>query len=126
MQDPGPVLMQRSLRAVLSSAILLLAAPVLAAPAGFADCSRAQTADEKAICAEPTLIQDDARMVTLFKVATSFVGMGTRGEIEDAQVKWLESRHACKDDAACLREAYAKRIGQLQKVIDAVAARGPF
>lgn len=97
-----------------------------AAPDGFTDCTKADLPDEKAICADPGLIQADARMVTLFKVATSLVGMGARGDVEDAQVKWLAGRHGCKADASCLRDAFEMRTEQLQKVIDTVAGRGPL
>ncbi|MCW6509507.1 lysozyme inhibitor LprI family protein [Lichenifustis flavocetrariae] len=98
----------------------------VAAPDGFIDCAKAATVDEKAICADIKLVQDDARMVTLYKVAMGLAGMGVRGDLQDGQSTWLEHRHTCKDDTTCLRTTYAARIERLQKVIDAVAARGPF
>ncbi len=111
----------------LCGALLLVgSASVLAASDGFIDCNKSQTLDEKAICADLKLIQQDAQMVTLYKVATGLAGMGVRGDLQDSQVTWLETRHGCKDDAACLRATYTKRIERLQKVVDGVAARGPF
>ena len=83
-------------------------------------------ADEKAICGNTRLIQQDARMATLYEVATSLAGMGTRGDLKDEQARWLDARHGCKADIACLGETYGKRIGELKKIIDAVASRGPF
>lgn len=116
------------LRTVAASLWLLTGLPVAwaEAPGGFTDCAKAATADEKAICADLELVQEDARMVTMFKIATGFVGMGERGAIDDSQVAWLAKRHACKSDGACLHEAYGIRIRQLQKVLDDVKARGPF
>jgi uncharacterized protein len=100
--------------------------PAFAASDGFIDCNKAEKPDERAICADIKLVQEDAHMVTLFKVATGLVGMGTRGDLQDTQIAWLETRHACKEDTACLRSAYVSRIERLQKVIDGVTARGPF
>ena len=112
----------------IATVLLLASLPAARAeaPGGFTDCAKAAATDEKAICANVDLVQEDARMVTMFKIATSFVGMGERGAIDDAQVAWLAKRHACKADAACLHEAYGLRVRQLQKVLDDVKARGPF
>ena len=117
-----------SLSRVFFSLFVLFAGVLRAEAAsdGFVDCAKAERADEKAICADIKLVQDDAKMVTLYKVAMGLSGMGVRGDLQDSQVAWLESRHACKEDAACLRSTYATRNERLQKVIDAVAARGPF
>ena len=98
----------------------------MAAQDGFTDCAKAEMADERAICGNTRLIQQDARMVTLYEVATSLAGMGTRGDLKDEQAKWLDKRHGCKTDIGCLAETYGRRIDQLKKIIDAVASRGPF
>lgn len=96
------------------------------APGGFTDCAKAETPDEKTICSNTELVQQDARMVTMFKIATGFVAMGQRGHIDDDQVAWLTKRHACKTDVTCLKEAYGTRIRALQQVIEDIKARGPF
>jgi uncharacterized protein len=113
---------------LLGAAALLLgwSLQAAAAPGGYTDCSKADLADEKAICSDLPLVQEDARMVTLYKVALSLSGMGVRGDLQDGQTAWLERRHACKADLACLRAAYGARIDRLQAVIDAISSRGPF
>ena len=114
---------------ILAAVALLAGMPAAAmaeAPGGFTDCAKAATADEKAICASIELVQEDARMVTMFKIATSFVGMGERGAIDDAQVAWLAMRRACRADAACLHDVYGVRVRQLQKALDDIKSRGPF
>lgn len=119
--------MIRLRRLLLVSA--LLAAPAFAANAGeYAplDCAKARSADEKAICRSYALGQDEARMATLYAIATSLVGMGRRGDIEDQQRAWLQTRAACGDRDACLAAAYAARIRALNEVIADVASRGPF
>ncbi len=117
------------MRVIPFATVLLLACTALAhadAPGGFTDCAKAEAPDEKAICTNIGLAQEDARMVTMFRIATGFVGMGARGAIDDAQVAWLAKRHACKADVECLHGAYGVRIRELQKVLDDVKARGPF
>jgi uncharacterized protein len=65
-------------------------------------------------------------MATLFGIATSMVAMGQRGDIKDAQRKWLQAREACGERIACLTESYAARIGALNEIIDGIASRGPY
>jgi hypothetical protein len=70
--------------------------------------------------------QAEARMVTLFGVVTSLVAMGQRGDIGDAQRKWLKERNAFGDDSACIARIYHSRITALSAALDAIASRGPF
>lgn len=65
-------------------------------------------------------------MATLFGIATSMVAMGQRGNIKDAQRKWLQTREACGERIACLTESYNARIGALNEIIDGIASRGPY
>jgi uncharacterized protein len=52
--------------------------------------------------------------------------MGQRGDIGDAQKQWLKTREACGANMGCLSKAYDDRISQLNKVIDTIAANGPY
>lgn len=90
------------------------------------DCSKAQSSAERAICNNYSLGQSEARMATLFSIVTSLVAMGQRGNIQDDQRKWLQSRNACGKNLACLRESYAVRIQQLENVMAGIASRGPY
>ncbi len=110
---------------------VLFAAVALLSPASAADyapmnCARAFSASEKAVCSDYGLGQLEARMATLYQWATSFVAMGQRGDIEDAQRAFLSSRAVCGSDRACLRQAYDTRIAQLQRVMESVREKGPF
>jgi uncharacterized protein len=102
--------------------------PSLAQAGDYApmNCSKAASAAEITICTSYALGQDEARMATLYGIATSLVAMGQRGAIHDDQHKWMEERDACGGNISCLSKAYEKRIGELNGVIDAVAAHGPF
>jgi uncharacterized protein len=90
------------------------------------NCAKASTPPEKTICGNYELGQDEARLATLYGILTSLVAMGQRGDIMDAQQKWIVVRGACGSDVKCLSQAYQARIGNLAKQFDALAKRGPF
>jgi uncharacterized protein len=117
-----------NLRTVIALCAAAFAASFPAHAADYAplDCAKASSAAERTICANYALGQDEARMATLFGIATSLVAMGQRGDIRDAQRQWLTRRDVCGSDVSCLASAYRTRIGELTKVIDNVASRGPF
>lgn len=77
------------------------------------DCSAAQTAVEKQICAEENSLirQYDRQMAALYKQVRK------RGkDVEGAQKAWLAKRNGCAvqpDIAACLRQSYDQRVGRL-------------
>jgi uncharacterized protein len=90
------------------------------------DCHKARSAADRTICDSYVLGQSEARMATLYSVATSLVAMGQRGDIQDAQTAWLRAREACGANKACLTGAYERRIAALQQVIAGIASRGPY
>jgi uncharacterized protein len=97
-------------------------------PAGAAsfDCSKAETADEKAVCADRQLNDEDVEMAVLYTQLRPLLGMGARGAMEDEQAAWLKRRTACGADRACLSKAYQERVQQLRGGFEALAKRGPF
>jgi uncharacterized protein len=109
-------------------ALSVLAASVPARAADYApiDCSKASSSAERTICRSYPLGQAEARMATMFGVVTSLVAMGQRGDIGDAQRKWLKERNACGGDNACIARAYQSRITALSSVLEVIASRGPF
>lgn len=113
---------------VMVAAVALAGASNAAQAADYAplNCHKASSAAEKTICSSYALGQSEARMATLFSVATSLVAMGQRGDIQDAQRKWLAARDACGTNVDCLNSAYEQRIGALNGVIANIASRGPY
>jgi uncharacterized protein len=107
---------------------LTLSVPHAALAADYApiNCAKASSPAERAICRTYSLGQADAHMATLYGIAMSLVAMGQRGDIGDAQKQWLPKRDACGANVTCLTTAYNERIAQLNKVIDAIASRGPY
>lgn len=99
-----------------------------AAPAAAASfsCARPAALDEKTICANRPLNDQDVRMALLYDITRHLVAMGRRGVLEDEQTAWLRGRRQCGANLQCLNAAYAHRIERLQGVIDEVADHGPF
>jgi uncharacterized protein len=109
-------------------AVAALSIATAASGADYApiDCAKADTPSLHAICRNYSLGQAEARMATLFGIATSLVAMGRRGALIDTQREWLRIRDMCGGDVACLSNAYARRIRELDAVIADIASRGPY
>ena len=99
---------------------LMLALPGLAHAASF-NCDLTTLApDERAICDNRDLSDADVRMVTTFDLLAGLFAMGTRGNMQDDQAAWLKERQACKADVGCIRDAYARRMKQLDDIYDGI------
>jgi uncharacterized protein len=53
-------------------------------------CSKAEAADEKAVCADRQLSDEDVEMAALYTQLKPLLGMGARGDMEDEQTAWLK------------------------------------
>lgn len=109
--------------------LLLVASLLLFVPQAFSlpiNCAKAATPTEKTICSDPTLIQADARMDTLYNISLHFVAMGTRGDLQEQQPLWISQREACGTCKPCIRVAYKKRTAVFEAIIRHVATFGPF
>ncbi|KLK89874.1 hypothetical protein AA309_28870 [Microvirga vignae] len=118
--------MTRNALALAALSILVLAAAGQPGWAASFDCAKAETADEKAICADRQLNDEDVEMSVLYTQLKPLLGMGARGDMEDEQVTWLKRRATCGDDRTCLSKAYQDRLGQLRSGFEALAKKGPF
>jgi uncharacterized protein len=118
--------MKRTL--AIAIGLSLAANPCLAVAADYAplNCAKAKSAAEITICKTYALGQAEARMATLYGVATSLVAMGQRGSIQDAQAEFLKARRTCGRHVACLTRVYSARIAQLNQVIAEIASHGPY
>lgn len=116
------------MRSLISASVLAAALAAFALPAAAAsfDCAKARKADERAICANRALNDQDVRMDQLYGITRHLVPMGGSGAIMDDQRAWLKSRAACGGARACLARRYDDRIRQLNTVMDRVYRQGPF
>jgi uncharacterized protein len=105
---------------------LLTTAAWQSAGAASFDCSKAEAADEKAVCADRQLNDQDVEMAVLYMQLKPLLGMGARGDLEDEQTAWLKQRAACGADLTCLSKAYQGRIQQLRGGFEALSKRSPF
>jgi len=90
------------------SALMLL---MLCGPAHAAsfNCHLAEHADERAICADPYLSEQDVRLATTYRLLQQQLLMGGRGALQDEQQAWLRQRRQCGADHHCLTQHYAHR-----------------
>jgi uncharacterized protein len=119
-------LMTRKALCLAALSTMLLTAAGHPVQAASFDCTRAETADEKAVCADRQLNDEDVEMSVLYTQLKPLLGMGARGDLDEAQVTWLKRRGVCGGDLACLSKAYADRLVQLRGGFEALAKRGPF
>ncbi|WP_147046055.1 lysozyme inhibitor LprI family protein [Methylobacterium gnaphalii] len=106
------------------AAAIVLAGPAVANAASFS-CEKAETADEKAICATPTLNDRDVELAVRFEILKDLLAMGNRAQLQDDQETWLKERRTCAADIACLRQAYETRLKVLRGVFSEFAKQGP-
>lgn len=102
------------------------AAFAMPATAASFDCAKARKADEKAICANRGLNDQDVRVDQLYGITRHLVPMGGRDAIMDGQRAWLKARGSCGANRACLARSYDQRLRQLNTVMDRVYSQGPF
>jgi uncharacterized protein len=96
------------------AAIFIGALFVVRPEAASFDCDKATTPDEKAICADRSLNDEDVRMATLLEALGGLQLMGANGAMRDDQREWLEKRRDCAADKQCLAEAYKSRLDKLR------------
>jgi len=114
------------MRPVFLGLVLALTCMAGSASAASFDCKKARTADEKAICAERALNDKDVRMNELYGINKRTLAMGGRGALQDQQRDWLQGRHTCGSNKACLNRAYDGRLAELEKGMERIYSSGPF
>ena len=116
--------MTRLPRFLLGTLLLTLAS----APASAASfpCEKAETPDEKAICAHRPLHDLDVEMATRFEILRAMLPMGGNAKLREDQETWLTERRACAGDVACLKQAYEARLKVLRAVFSEFAKQGPL
>jgi len=96
------------------------------ASAASFNCDKAGTPTEHAICDYRAINDADVKMATTYQIIKHLVPMGTRGVIQDEQVKWLEMRNQCGNSSRCLTEVYKMRQQKLDLYMERVYRQGPF
>lgn len=90
------------------------------------DCAKAKTITEHAICEHRVINDADVKMATTYNIIRHLVPMGTRGAIQDQQIKWIQLRDQCRDNLSCLTDVYKMRQKKLDLYMNRVYKQGPF
>ncbi|TQN60007.1 hypothetical protein FLX27_19055 [Agrobacterium tumefaciens] len=106
---------------LLACGILLAPSFISLASAASFDCTKPDlAADEKAICDNRALNDQDVKMATTFDILTQLMAMGARDTLRDEQSKWLKKRQECAADIACLTGAYEERMKRLGEAFQSI------
>jgi uncharacterized protein len=77
------------------------------------NCRYARTPDEVAICEDARLSRLDERLSNrFFRLRDSLYGPD-RARLDRDQTAWLDARHQCGGDPACIAAAYRARLSEL-------------
>ena len=78
------------------------------------NCAQGEYEDEQAICHNSELIVLDQRLDAGDASTRGRLDADKRKALAADENVWVAQRHSCKSDAACIRDAYLKRIKILQ------------
>jgi uncharacterized protein YecT (DUF1311 family) len=79
------------------------------------NCSSATRADERTICADPTLANLDNRLANAYWAAMNRTYDAVSSTmLRQSQRNWLQQRSACSANRGCIEQVYEARIPQLQ------------
>jgi uncharacterized protein len=90
-------------------------------PAAALDCTKAETADEKAICQTPALLAQDEKVNAAFKKIMAAASPEAKDNLRKSQRLWLRNDRNCDGDFTCLDKAMERRL----RAFSASAATGP-
>lgn len=100
---------------LLSLPLLCVSLWSLTAQAASYDCTRAETAAEIAVCANPGLNRLDEEMATLYRSMLNQLPLRQADRVRQDQRSWLTARNSCGADVRCLRARYQERIARLNQ-----------
>lgn len=109
------------MKALLPIAYVAFMALTHAAQAADFDCAQARTSVEQQICADADLRRLDRQLQTSYLAAVK--GLADVDHIRAVQQDWLRSERDACTTADCLKQAYSKRIDQLDGLSTAARNR---
>jgi uncharacterized protein YecT (DUF1311 family) len=78
------------------------------------NCAQGEYEDEQTICHNSELIVLDQRLDAVYASTRGRLDADKRKALAADENVWIGQRHSCKSNAACIRDAYLKRIKILQ------------
>jgi len=89
-------------------------------------CPRYSRADERAICRNQALHDQDMALRVTYEITLRFLGMGARDAERERQREWVAERGSCGSNIDCLTTQYKRRAAELQLILDRAYALGPL
>jgi uncharacterized protein len=102
-------------------ASIMVMIPLCSSTAFAFDCSKAETADEKAICQTPTLLAQDEKVNVAFKKIMAAASPEAKDNLRKSQRLWLRNDRNCEGDFTCLDKAMERRL----RAFSVTASSGP-
>lgn len=99
----------------LSLSLLYAGLLPLSAQAASFDCTRADTAAEIAVCANPELNRLDEDLAVLYRSLLNELPFRQAERVRQDQRSWLKARNSCGAEVRCLRARYQERIARLNQ-----------
>lgn len=103
--------------ALLRALAVLVFIQAMPAVAASFDCSKAVQPDERAICADPNLSNEDEQLAALYAKLLQLMKGEKRQELVDTQRKWLQTRAGCGSDGVCIQSAFDRETKRLQALL---------
>jgi len=82
------------------------------------DCSKAQTAVEKAICGNLSLSNQDQRLKNIYTEAKVFLTGQEYKNLKTKQIFFIKKRESCGNNASCINQITDLRIQELDNLIE--------
>jgi uncharacterized protein len=103
----------------VSLGALLMTAWIGASPAAGQsfDCRNARFADEKTICREAGLGQLDKDLAAAYDRAGKKLSKKEREEFESNETAFVNARHRCGENLACIEQSYRNRLQEFQTLL---------
>jgi uncharacterized protein len=103
----------------VSLGALLMTAWIGASPASGQsfDCRNARFADEKTICREAGLGQLDKDLAGTYDRAGKKLSKKEREDFENNETAFVNARHRCGENLACIEQSYRNRLQELQTLL---------
>lgn len=99
----------------LSLSLLCAGLLPLSVQAASFDCTRADTAAEIAVCANPELNRLDEELAVLYRSLLNELPFRQADRVQQDQRSWLKARNSCGAEVRCLRARYQERIARLNQ-----------
>jgi uncharacterized protein len=107
----------------LACAALPIAVPLAAHAAGM-NCERAASVTEKAICADPELLERDSKLAESYAKVLN-ADPAQSDAVRQSQRAWLQVRNRCGANQACLLNAFDERSAALSTQFQIASAYQP-